>query len=198
MRLALLILCFFKCVKDANGFNDTVFKELDVEGMVEDAHDPFLISKKTSLKESCSQVSFPKGRTENKTLLKRCRDKKFEEILRLTENYNYHLPPPRLGAVRVNFSINLRNVLEVNEVSETVSLETTLRMFWRDERLSLKMESLPERFESLDKDFVTLHPSVAEMIWVPDIFIDQAVNVRRPRYLTPAASLRVYRDGTIR
>ena len=118
--------------------------------------------------------------------------------MRLTENYNYHLPPPRLGPVRVNFSINLRNVLEVNEVSETVSLETTLRMFWRDERLSLKMEALPERFESLDKDFVTLHPSVAEMIWVPDIFIDQAVNVRRPRYLTPAASLRVYRDGTIR
>ena len=118
--------------------------------------------------------------------------------MRLTENYNYHLPPPILGPVRVNFSINLRNVLEVNEVSETVSLETTLRMFWRDERLSLKMEALPERFESLDKDFVTLHPSVAEMIWVPDIFIDQAVNVRRPRYLTPAASLRVYRDGTIR
>ena len=41
MRLALLILCLFKCVKDANGFNDTVFKDLDVEGMVEDAHDPF-------------------------------------------------------------------------------------------------------------------------------------------------------------
>ena len=66
MRLALLILCLFKCVKDANGFNDTVFKDLDVEGMVEDAHDPFLISKKTSPKESCSQVSFPKSRTENK------------------------------------------------------------------------------------------------------------------------------------
>ena len=46
---------------------------------------------------------------------------------------------------RVNFSINLRNVLEViltslphpsdsnlkvNEVAETVSVETTLRMFW--------------------------------------------------------------------
>ena len=89
-------------------------------------------------------------------------------------------------------------MLEVNEVSETVSLETTLRMFWRDERLSLKMESLPERFVSLNKDFVTLHPSVAEMIWVPDIFIDQAVNVRRPRYLTPAASLRVLPIGRLK
>ena len=49
-----------------------------------------------------------------------------------------------------------------------------------------------------DQEFVTLHPRAAEMIWVPDIFIDQAVSLRRPRYLTPAASLRVYRDGLIR
>ena len=63
MKVALLILCLFKCVKDAKGLNNTVFKEMDVEGMAEDAHDPFLISKKTSPKESCSQVSFPKSRT---------------------------------------------------------------------------------------------------------------------------------------
>ena len=45
---------------------------------------------------------------------------------------------------------------------------------------------------------MTLHPSVTDMIWMPDIFIDQAVTLRRPRFLTPAASLRVYRDGLIR
>ena len=58
MKLALLVLWFFKCAKDAKGFNETVFKELDVEGMAEDTLDPFLISKKTSLKETCSQVRF--------------------------------------------------------------------------------------------------------------------------------------------
>ena len=57
--------------------------------------------------------------------------------------------------------------------------------------------SQPQRTDP-DQEFVTLHPRAAEMIWVPDIFIDQAVSLRRPRYLTPAASLRVYRDGLIR
>ena len=44
---------------------------------------------------------------------------------------------------RVNFSINLRNVLEVNEVAETVSVETTVRMFWYDSRVELLNGSLP-------------------------------------------------------
>lgn len=57
MKFLLLILFFCQCVKDAKGSNDTVFKDMDVEGIVEDTHnDPFLISKMT-FKESCSQVS---------------------------------------------------------------------------------------------------------------------------------------------
>lgn len=128
----------------------------------------------------------------------RCQDKKFEDILKISDDYNYHLPPQSELPIRVNFSINLRNVLEVNEVAETVSLETTLRMFWKDERLSLKLESLPRSFDLLNKSFITLHPSVTNLIWIPDIFIDQAVSLRRPRFHTPPASLRVYRDGMIR
>ena len=100
--------------------------------------------------------------------------------------------------VIVNFSINLRNLLEVNEVAGTVSLETTFRMYWRDERIQLRLETLPDSHKHQNKTFLVLHPDVAKMIWVPDIFIDQAVSLRRPRYLTPAASLRVYRDGLIR
>ena len=116
----------------------------------------------------------------------------------MSDDYNHHLPPQSEYPIRVNFSINLRNVLEVNEVAETVSLETTFRMFWKDERLSLKLGSLPESFDLLNKSFITLHPSVTNFIWMPDIFIDQAVNLRRPRFHTPPASLRVYRDGTLR
>ena len=127
-----------------------------------------------------------------------CRDRKHENILKITDDYNHHLPPQQEYPIRVNFSINLRNVLEVNEVAETVSLETTLRMYWRDERLSLNFESLPESFFTHNKQFISLHPDVANMIWIPDIFIDQAVSLRRPKFHVPAASLRVYRDGTIR
>lgn len=57
MKLILLLLFSCKFVKDARGSNDTVFKDMDIEGIIEDTHnDPFLVSKMTSLKETCSQV----------------------------------------------------------------------------------------------------------------------------------------------
>ena len=39
---------------------------------------------------------------------------------------------------QVNVSLNLRNILEVDEKAQFVSLETTLRMYWRDERIKWK------------------------------------------------------------
>ena len=99
----------------------------------------------------------------------------------LSGDYNHLLAPQSEYPISVNFSINLRNVLEVNEVAETVSLETTLRMYWKDERIALLMKNMPKGFDEHKKKFLTLHPNVANMIWVPDIFIDQAVNLRRPR-----------------
>ena len=46
--------------------------------------------------------------------------------------------------------------------------------------------------------FVTLSPSMAARIWMPDVFIDQAKAVRTPKYHTKPASLRVYNDSTVR
>ena len=60
MKLILLLLFSCKCVKDARGSNDTVFKDMDIEGIAEDTHnhnDPFLVSKMLRSKETCSQVS---------------------------------------------------------------------------------------------------------------------------------------------
>ena len=93
--------------------------------------------------------------------------------------------------VIVNFSINLRNLLEVNEVAGTVSLETTFRMYWRDERIQLRLETLPDSHKHQNKTFLVLHPDVAKMIWVPDIFIDQAVALRKPTLHTAPTSIRL-------
>ena len=100
--------------------------------------------------------------------------------------------------VDVKFSINLRNVLEVNEVAGTVSLETTFRMYWRDERIEIRNDSLPDSHKHPNKTFIPLHPDVAKMIWVPDIFIDQAVALRKPTLHTAPTSIRMYKDGLIR
>ena len=109
----------------------------------------------------------------------------------LNVTHTLHFSAPQMEfPVIVNFSINLRNLLEVNEVAGTVSLETTFRMFWRDERIELRQESLPASHRHPNKTFLVLHPDVAKMIWVPDIFIDQAVALRKPTLHTPPTSIR--------
>ena len=47
-------------------------------------------------------------------------------------------------------------------------------------------------------DYVTLNPSAAKNFWIPDIFIDQAKELRIPTYFVRPASIRVYKDSRIR
>ena len=64
----------------------------------------------------------------------------------------------------VNFSINLRNVLGVNEKEQLISLETSLRMFWRDPRVRLNPAALERDGSSSSKrDYITLNPRVSKI-----------------------------------
>ena len=47
-------------------------------------------------------------------------------------------------------------------------------------------------------DYVTLNPRAAERFWIPDVFIDQAKDLRIPTYFVRPASIRVYNDSRIR
>ena len=46
--------------------------------------------------------------------------------------------------------------------------------------------------------YITLNPSEASRFWIPDVFIDQAKDLRVPTYYTQPASIRIYNDSTIR
>ena len=107
-------------------------------------------------------------------------------------NYNIHEAPSRNNGVPidVNFTINLRNILEVNEVAQIISLETSIRMFWKDWRVRADLEPT--------KKYMTLNPSAATHFWIPDIFIDRSKMVRVPTYYVQPASLRIYHDQTLR
>jgi len=102
------------------------------------------------------------------------------------------LRPPLL----IRASINLRNILEVSEKEQLVSLETTLRLFWKDPRI----QPLAQHLDSQDSigSYLTLNPSKADIIWMPDVFIDQAKAIRVPTFYTRPASLRIYQDSTVR
>ncbi len=103
----------------------------------------------------------------------------------------------------MQFSINLRNVLGVNEKEQLLSLECSVRMFWKDTRVSLSLGSGSKKrglgnVTSNANPYITLNPSVAHHFWVPDVFVDRAKDLRVPTYLTKPASLRVYSDSTLR
>ena len=105
-------------------------------------------------------------------------------------------------------SINLRNILEVWEKEQLVSLETTLRLYWKVTHPETKscnkfVKSVSDAYiighilnskllkssfgqdtrlrpdgkylESSDSfgEYVALNPSKADIIWMPDVFIDQ-------------------------
>ena len=107
-------------------------------------------------------------------------------------SYNIHEAPVRNNGVPidVNFTINLRNILEVNEVAQIISLETSIRLFWKDWRVRA---DLPP-----NKTYMTLHPNAAKHFWIPDIFIDRSKMLRVPTYYVKPASLRIYHDQTLR
>ena len=106
------------------------------------------------------------------------------------------LPPVKEGPLLVSASINLRNILDISETKQQISLETTLRFYWQDTRVTPKSEHLHGE-DSLGQ-YVNLHPRAAATLWMPDTFIDQAISLRKPAYYTQTASIRVYNDSSIR
>jgi len=122
-----------------------------------------------------------------------------EHRIKMEKGYNLQERPASVeegGPLLIRASINLRNILDVSEKEQLVSMETTLRLFWKDPRIKPSMEHVDSQ-DSVGH-YLTLNPSKADLIWMPDIFIDQAKAVRTPTYYTKPASLRVYNDSTIR
>lgn len=66
--------------------------------------------------------------------------------------------------------------MNVDEPSQLISVETSLRMTWRDSRLNV---TIPE---GLSDDFVLFGPDVMKYIWVPDVYIDGIQELRMPAY----------------
>jgi len=111
-----------------------------------------------------------------------------------SEDYNSNDLPPVTDEtdkrVQVNVSLNLRNIFEVNEKAQYITLETSIRMFWRDPRITSKPAE--------GRDFVNINGANIQSFWIPDVFIDQAKKLRIPNIEIRPASIRVYPDGLIR
>ena len=106
-----------------------------------------------------------------------------------------HLRPGiKNGRLNVTGELNLRNIQGVDDSKMVISLEISLRMYWKDDRLThnqaevkkMGMEPLPRTSSPLpgsnsggNKSYILLKdPEDIKRLWKPDIFIDQAIRVR--------------------
>ena len=116
-----------------------------------------------------------------------------EERFKLDPGYDRDELPPSDGPLMIKASWNLRSILDIDEAKQTLSLDATFRFIWVDERVTGILND--------DEDFVMINTKVSKilkMIWMPDVFIDQAIKVGTENlYLTPS-TIRIYPNHTIR
>lgn len=93
--------------------------------------------------------------------------------------------------MQVNVTFNLRNVLDVNEKSGYVTIESSIRMIWYDTRIEPVLSSD-------DADYVSLNGAAMDAFWLPDVFVDQAKSLRTPSLRIKPQSLRVHPGGKMR
>ncbi|XP_046397112.1 glycine receptor subunit alpha-4-like [Ischnura elegans] len=117
---------------------------------------------------------------------------RFTEVV--PDGYSVHEPPPLIDgkAVPVEFSVSVKNIPDVNELKQELSVEMNLRIYWRDTRLST-----PDLGNQ--SSYVSVNPTILlSKIWVPDVYTDYAKGVTSQKILSPPVSLRIYPNGTVR
>jgi len=124
--------------------------------------------------------------------------------LEISDSYESHLRPGGVNKkpLYIVAELNLRQIVNVDEKMQQISLETTLRLNWRDDNISIAKEA--KDYDGLMEDvktgrpYILLDPSFVDCIWIPDIFVDQSINLRVPTFHSKPRSVRVYNDSMIR
>ena len=79
----------------------------------------------------------------------------------LGEGYDkYEVPKDTMlqdSPLPVNFSLNLRNILGVDEKASQISLEISLRMFWKDHRVKPVGLSSSEEYAIISPSAISSH-----------------------------------------
>ena len=114
-----------------------------------------------------------------------CLDKK----VILTEDYNLNEAPA--GPVSVNFSVYLFNIFDINEPEQRLTMDVSSISVWKDPRVRLDLH------EGAQSDFWVLNRNPTERLWVPDIYIKEAIGTTFPILDVPSHFLRIYNDSTI-
>ena len=129
------------------------------------------------------------------SLLIKAEEVEYQKFI-LSPGYNTNEQPPSEGPLTIEASINLSNILEVLETQQLITLESSLRLYWKETRVKLVEKFLEGR--DSHGPYITLNPNIANNFWMPDIFIDKAKTVRKPEFFIQPAYLRLYNDSLIK
>ena len=117
-------------------------------------------------------------------------------------NYSREKPPPCLQGMNKTYiqaAFNLRNILDLSESNQRISLEVSLILFWYDTRLTVNQSLL--HGEDQRGRYLTLGKKDAEKLWTPDLYIDKVRQIRGPKkvfYFQEPITLRLYKDNRVR
>lgn len=96
--------------------------------------------------------------------------------IKMAEDYDINETPTEASGtpVKVNMFLYLQNIYSIDEPEQTVGLEMAFVMFWHDHRISLSANST---------EYAILSRNPTENIWIPDLYILNAIQITHPRYI---------------
>ena len=110
--------------------------------------------------------------------------------------YLKHIPPPKLESqdkLQIWASLNLRNIINLSQSNQMISIEASLNLFWYDNRIKVNIDLLHGKDDH--GTYLTLNDDNARAFWTPDLYIDGVRNMRGPKkvkYFTAPISWRLY------
>uniref|UniRef100_A0A8D9BU56 Glycine receptor subunit alpha-4 n=1 Tax=Cacopsylla melanoneura TaxID=428564 RepID=A0A8D9BU56_9HEMI len=115
-----------------------------------------------------------------------------QEFYRLATNYSKNIPPSKYTGkeMEVLISLFINRVSAVDESKEEISLDVFLQLYWTDERITIDNTSLTDQVEltwARDHSF-----------WTPDLYIRQLREMRILSLFQDMASVRLYKNSTLR
>ena len=121
--------------------------------------------------------------------------------LDIPEDYHAHMIPPSEDgkkALDLQVVITVRNIVAINEVKQEITIEASLKLFWKDKRFKIK-DSVKE-FDGDDEhgNYIQMDSRFSKDIWIPDIFIDKSTVSRVSSFHTIPSSIRVYDNSMVR
>ena len=70
--------------------------------------------------------------------------------------------------------ITVRNIVAINEARQEITIEASLKLFWKDKRINIRDDVSEYDGKDEHGKFIVMDSRFADYIWIPDIFIDQA------------------------